>query len=132
PQPSSSSSLPPAGHKFSLAVSQEDEIVGVAIVGRPVSRMLDDGRTLEVTRCCTGGVPMLVLCSTAQPGGSRRTWATLGSSPISWNTRAEYRSKRMAGPVSGKQVAAHRTTPAGHTLHHIFSIARKQANKASS
>lgn len=30
-------------------------IVGVAIVGRPVSRMRDDGMTAEVTRLCTDG-----------------------------------------------------------------------------
>lgn len=29
--------------------------MGVAIVGRPVSRGRDDGWTLEVTRCCTDG-----------------------------------------------------------------------------
>lgn len=45
---------PVVGHKFSLAVAAE-EIVGVAIVGRPVSRMRQDGWTLEVTRCCTDG-----------------------------------------------------------------------------
>jgi hypothetical protein len=27
----------------------------VAIVGRPLARMLDDGETAEVTRCCTDG-----------------------------------------------------------------------------
>jgi hypothetical protein len=27
-------------------------MIGVAIVGRPVSRHLDNGETLEVTRCC--------------------------------------------------------------------------------
>ena len=30
-------------------------IVGVAIVGRPVARELDDGLTVEVTRLCTLG-----------------------------------------------------------------------------
>jgi hypothetical protein len=45
------------GHKFSLAIADEtDEIRGVAIVGRPVARMLDNGWTLEVNRCCTDGV----------------------------------------------------------------------------
>ena len=43
------------GHKFSLAACAGDKIVGVAIVGRPVSRMRDDGLTLEVTRLCTDG-----------------------------------------------------------------------------
>jgi hypothetical protein len=45
-----------AGHKFSIGLSDGVEIRGVAIVGRPVARGLDDGWTLEVTRCCTDGV----------------------------------------------------------------------------
>lgn len=43
---------PTVGHIFSLAVSDGDRLVGVCIVGRPVSRMLQDGETLEVLRCC--------------------------------------------------------------------------------
>jgi len=46
---------PVVGHKFCVACSDEDGIRGVAIVGRPVSRHLDDGWTLEVNRCCTDG-----------------------------------------------------------------------------
>ncbi|WP_440063815.1 XF1762 family protein [Streptosporangium sp. OZ121] len=47
---------PPPGHKFSLGVSDEDGVLrGVAIVGRPVARGLQDGRTLEVTRTATDG-----------------------------------------------------------------------------
>lgn len=46
---------PTRGHKFSLGVSAGEKIVGVAIVGRPVSRILDDGWTLEVNRTCTDG-----------------------------------------------------------------------------
>ena len=46
---------PVPGAKFCVAVSQEDEVRGVAIVGRPVSRVLDDGWALEVNRCCTDG-----------------------------------------------------------------------------
>lgn len=46
---------PPVGHKFSLAAMLGDKLVGVAIVGRPVARRRDDGRTLEVTRLCTDG-----------------------------------------------------------------------------
>lgn len=48
---------PPLGHKFSLAVADTGVTVGVAIVGRPVSRVLDDGWTLEVSRLCTDGTP---------------------------------------------------------------------------
>ena len=46
---------PVVGHKFSIGATDGETIVGVAIVGRPVSRYLDDGMTLEVTRCCTDG-----------------------------------------------------------------------------
>jgi hypothetical protein len=46
---------PVVGHKFSLAALQGGRLVGVAIVGRPVSRVRDDGWTLEVTRLCTDG-----------------------------------------------------------------------------
>jgi len=43
------------GHKFSLGASKDGEIVGVAIIGRPVARGRDDGWTLEVTRLATDG-----------------------------------------------------------------------------
>ena len=46
---------PPQGHKFSLAVTFDGLLVGVAVVGRPIARYLDDGKTLEVTRLCTDG-----------------------------------------------------------------------------
>lgn len=38
-----------------VAVSKDDEVVGVAIIGRPKGRMLDGGWTAEVTRVCTDG-----------------------------------------------------------------------------
>lgn len=37
------------------AVSDEERVRGVAIVGRPVARLLDDGWQAEVLRCCTDG-----------------------------------------------------------------------------
>ncbi|MFI7077542.1 XF1762 family protein [Micromonospora sp. NPDC049903] len=47
---------PPRGHKFSIGAADQDGVlVGVAVVGRPVARMLDDGQTLEVTRVATDG-----------------------------------------------------------------------------
>ena len=46
---------PVVGHKFSLGAELDGALVGVCIVGRPVSRMRDDGETLEVTRLCTDG-----------------------------------------------------------------------------
>ena len=59
---------PVLGAKFSIGVArvvvkelmpagpmQVTELVGVAIAGRPVARLLDDGLTLEITRVCTDG-----------------------------------------------------------------------------
>lgn len=46
---------PVTGHKFSIGCTADGRIVGVAIVGRPVSRYLDNGLTLEVNRLCTDG-----------------------------------------------------------------------------
>ena len=46
---------PVVGHKFSIGCGADGELAGVVIAGRPVSRYLDDGRTLEVTRLCTNG-----------------------------------------------------------------------------
>src|SRR3990167_7687275 len=46
---------PIPGMKFSIGVSDGEKVVGVALVGRPVSRMLDKGWTLEVNRTCTDG-----------------------------------------------------------------------------
>lgn len=46
---------PVVGHKFSIGCTADGRLVGVAIVGRPVSRHLDDGLTLEVNRLCTDG-----------------------------------------------------------------------------
>lgn len=46
---------PVPGHKFSIGVSDGEAIRGVAIVGRPVARAMDDGMTLEVNRVATDG-----------------------------------------------------------------------------
>ncbi|WP_295198756.1 XF1762 family protein [uncultured Brevundimonas sp.] len=43
---------PPVGHLFSIGAFVGDDLIGVAIVGRPVARHRDDGLTAEVTRLC--------------------------------------------------------------------------------
>lgn len=46
------------GCKFSIGVRDDDGTLrGVAIVGRPVARLRDDGLTAEVTRLATDGCP---------------------------------------------------------------------------
>ena len=46
---------PITGHKFSIGLSDGEKVVGGVVVGRPVSRYLNDGWTLEVNRLCTDG-----------------------------------------------------------------------------
>lgn len=45
----------PQGGLFAIGAASGSEMVGVVIVGRPVSRMLDDDWTVEVTRLATEG-----------------------------------------------------------------------------
>lgn len=46
---------PSRGGLWAVACAEGERIVGVAVVGRPVARQLDDGWTAEVTRLCTDG-----------------------------------------------------------------------------
>ena len=48
---------PPQGCKFCIAATDGERVVAVAVVGRPVARMLDDGWTAELTRLCTDSSP---------------------------------------------------------------------------
>ncbi len=69
----------PQGNKFSIALYDGEHVVGVIIAGRPVSRIQDDGITLEVTRCCVkepykNGVSKLYasVCRVAEVMGYKR------------------------------------------------------------
>lgn len=46
---------PPPGHLYRIGVAAGDVLVGVAICGRPVSFVLDNGTTVEVNRTVTDG-----------------------------------------------------------------------------
>lgn len=47
---------PVSRDKWRLGCMADGELVGVIQVGKPVSRELNDGFTLEVVRCCTNGM----------------------------------------------------------------------------
>jgi hypothetical protein len=97
---------PVVGHKFSLGAALGDKIVGIAIVGRPVSRIRDDGETLEVSRLCTDGTPNA--CSFLYGATARAAFALgyrrigtyiLASEPGTSLTAAGW---RMIGEISGR------------------------------
>jgi hypothetical protein len=108
---------PVVGAKFSIGASDGTRLVGVAIVGRPVARKLDDGATAEVTRVCVlddapkgtpsflysrcwrawsamGGARMVTYTLQSESGASLRGagWRVVGQSPAwkegkGWATR---------------------------------------------
>jgi hypothetical protein len=47
----------PQGAKFAIGAFVDDELVGVALVGRPIARQADNGDTAEVIRVATNGYP---------------------------------------------------------------------------
>ena len=66
---------PTLGAIFCVAVADANGVRGVAIVGRPVARMLDDGATVEVLRVATDGARNA--CSMLY-GAARRVARSLG------------------------------------------------------
>lgn len=66
---------PTPGAIFCVGVEDDGRLCGVAIVGRPVARRLDDGKTVEINRTCTDGTRNA--CS-ALLGACRRAARALG------------------------------------------------------
>lgn len=68
----------PRGHRFSIGLWDGDRLVGVVIVGRPRSRIADDGLSVELYRVTTDGTrnacTMLygAACRAAKAMGYRR------------------------------------------------------------
>lgn len=87
---------PPRGALFALGAEHDDTLVGVAIIGRPVARGLQDGRTVEIVRLCTDGTRNA--CSFLM-GRSRRAAAALGYQRVITYTRLDEggASPRAAG-----------------------------------
>lgn len=78
---------PTTGATFAVAVADDvGRVRGIALVGRPVARLLDDGWTLEVNRVATDGHPNA--CS-ALYGASKRMAKALGYSRLITYIRAD-------------------------------------------
>ena len=65
------------GHRFSLGAVSDGCLQGVAIIGRPVARKLDDGLTAEVTRLCVVDGSIKNSCSFLYRA-AWRAWAAMG------------------------------------------------------
>ncbi len=81
--------------RFAVAVADESGAIrGVALIGRPVARVLDDGWTLEVNRVATDGCPNA--CS-ALYGAARRMGAALGYHRLVTYIRADEPGSSLRG-----------------------------------
>ena len=69
------------GHKFSLGAIFKNELVGVVIVGRPVSRKLDNKLTLEINRNCVLDNAPKGTCSFLY-SKAIKVWQTMGGKKI--------------------------------------------------
>ena len=87
---------PTNGGKFSIGAIYGDELVGVAIVGRPVARMLDDGLTVEVTRVCVVDHAPKNTCSFLY-GRCWRIWQQMGGKRMITYTLQEESGSSLRG-----------------------------------
>ncbi len=117
---------PPQGWLFGCAGNDGVKVVGVITIGRPVARMLQDGYTAEVTRCCTDGTKnassmlygaawraakalgyrrLITYTLASEPGNSLRAsgWRELYTTkerPDGWNT--QNRPREVKAPTAPK------------------------------
>jgi hypothetical protein len=100
--------VPPVGHKFSVGVADDSTLVGVAIVGRPIARHYDDGRTLEVVRTATDGTRN---CNSMLYGACTRAAFALGYRRLITYTQAAESGSSLR--AAGWNVVAQRSPRKG-------------------
>lgn len=112
---------PPIGHKFSIGVAKGSELVGVAIVGRPVSRVIQSqARTLEVIRTATDGTRN---ANSMLYGAARRAAFALGYDRLITYTQADESGASLR--AAGFRVVASRPPRPGWD-----TPSRRRTNKA--
>jgi hypothetical protein len=84
------------GGKFAVAVATRSEVVGVAIVGNPLSATLMNGFTAEVLRACV--LPEAPKnCNSLLYGACRRIWFEMGGGKILTYTLTEESGASLRG-----------------------------------
>lgn len=97
------------GGKFAIGLEQDGQLVGAAIVGRPVARMLQVEGTAELLRNCVSDDAPRNACSLLS-GRARRIWQCMGGNRLVTYTlaRESGASLRGAGFVEDGKVEARR------------------------
>ncbi len=102
---------PPVGCKFVVGVADDEGVLhGVLVAGRPVSRVLDDGMTLEVTRTATDGTPN---ANSMLYAAARRAAFALGYRRLITYTQADESGSSLR--AAGWRVVAERPARPGWT-----------------
>lgn len=95
------------GGKFAIGLEHDGELVGAAIVGRPVARLLDMDGTAELLRCCVSHAAPR--CATSKLNArAKRIWQMMGGTRLVTYTlaRESGASLRAVGFVADGEVAA--------------------------
>lgn len=100
---------PTVGGRWALGAMHNGELVGVAIVGRPIARMVEADFTVEVTRVCTTpSAPKNT--NSFLYGATRRVWQTMGGKKcLTYTLQSESGSSLRAagwipdGAINGEQ-----------------------------
>tara|TARA_R100000664_G_scaffold1602_2_gene4075 strand:- start:1138 stop:1590 length:453 start_codon:yes stop_codon:yes gene_type:complete len=87
---------PTQGGRFAIGASVEEGLVGVAIVGRPVSATLQDSMTAEVTRVCVVDHAPKNTCSFLY-GRCWRIWQQMGGKRMVTYTLQEESGSSLRG-----------------------------------
>lgn len=99
------------GCRFALAAERDGEVVGVAIVGRPVSRHLDNGLAAEVNRLCVVPDERARNACSLLYGAAARAWRAMGGERMFTYIRADESgaSLRASGwvPVHATRAQSH-------------------------
>lgn len=96
------------GGLWAVGAAAGDELVAIAIVGRPVSREFDDGATVEVVRVAADGTPNA--CSLLYGAAARGSFAMGYTRVVSYTQAGESGSSLRA---AGYRVIAERPARAG-------------------
>jgi hypothetical protein len=105
---------PPRGCKFSLGVADDLGVLrGVAMVGRPVARLYDDGLTLEVNRTSTDGARN---ANSMMYGAAWRAARALGYCRLVTYTHADYSGPVCPAPCAHWSCLAVRVGESGASL----------------
>jgi hypothetical protein len=117
----------PVGGLFALSIVEGEAIVCVAVVGRPVARMLQNGTTCEVTRLCSSGTPHAASMALA---ACARAAVALGytrivSSTILGESGTCYRAAGWRPVAIGSGGEWFRESHPGHSTREVVQPGRK-------